>query len=373
MKIGIITLPPGANYGGILQAYALQNILEKMGHDVSIIVRDENCDIRPLWRQCLVFIKRVILKFIFHKQLRICAEQYDRKTRSIIRKHTQVFIDKYLHLQYIKNYTEINDSFDAFVIGSDQVWRPVYFLGSIENAFCRFVKNARVKRIAYAASFGVDKWEYTSSQTRHCKNLIKNFSGVSVRENSGIDLCKNHFNLDATWVLDPTMLLCIDDYLQLVKIVNTPKSPGTLLTYILDETAEKASLCQSLATLYGYVPFRVNSRYEDKFAPLTERVQPAVEQWLQGFNDAEFVITDSFHACVFSILFHKQFFVFGNAGRGMARFKSLLKMFDIEGRLITDIRTFDYKKAPSIDYQKVQPLLDNWKLKSKAFLEKSLA
>lgn len=373
MKIGIITLPPGANYGGILQAYALQTVLERMGHDVKIIVRDENYDVRPLWRRYLSYIKRTILKYVFHQRLRIFSERYDRKTRATLRKHTMVFINKYLHIQTIKDYAEVKDAFDAFVVGSDQVWRPVFFGGHIEDAFCGFVKNVNIKRIAYAASFGVDKWEYSPSQTRHCKTLAQKFTEISVRERSGIGLLKEHFDISASWVLDPTMLLCVDDYLQLIKAARPQNSPGTLLTYILDETSPKEVFVKNVAAHYGYVPFRVNSRYEDKFALVEERVQPPVELWLQGFHDAELIITDSFHACVFSILFHKQFFVIGNKGRGMSRFTSLLEMFGIKGRLVSQIDTFDYKKVPLINYQQVQSILDKWRVKSRDFLEKNLA
>ena len=84
----------------------------------------------------------------------------------------------------------------------------------------------------------------------------------------------------------------------------------------------------------GYIPFCVNSRIEEWDAPIQECIQPPVEEWLRGFYDAEFVVTDSFHACVFSILFNKPFIVIGNEGRGIARFESLLKTFGLEERLV---------------------------------------
>lgn len=83
---------------------------------------------------------------------------------------------------------------------------------------------------------------------------------------------------------------------------------------------------------------------EDWSAPLAERIQPPVEQWLRGFMDAELVVTDSFHACVFSILFHKPFVVVGNKERGLARVKSLLKMFGLEERWNSDIPTISFLK-----------------------------
>ena len=136
--------------------------------------------------------------------------------------------------------------------------------------------------------------------------------------------------MNASHVLDPTMLLDVQDYVDLVKRADIPKSKGTLLCYILDETESTTDLISRLASETGLVPFRGNSRVEDWSAPLAERIQPPVEQWLRGFMDAELVVTDSFHACVFSILFHKPFVVVGNKERGLARVKSLLKMFGLE-------------------------------------------
>lgn len=129
------------------------------------------------------------------------------------------------------------------------------------------------------------------------------------------------------------MLLDVQDYVDLVKRADVPKSKGTLLCYILDETELITDLISRLADETGLIPFRGNSRVDDWSAPLAERIQPPVEQWLRGFMDAELVVTDSFHACVFSILFHKPFVVVGNKGRGLTRVKSLLKIFGLEKAL----------------------------------------
>ena len=156
---------------------------------------------------------------------------------------------------------------------------------------------------------------------------------VSVREESAVELCRKFFGVNSSHVLDPTMLLDVQDYVDLVKRADIPKSKGTLLCYILDETESTTDLISRLASETGLVPFRGNSRVEDWSAPLAERIQPPVEQWLRGFMDAELVVTDSFHAYVFSILFHKPFIVVGNKERGLARVKSLLKMFGLEKAL----------------------------------------
>ena len=100
--------------------------------------------------------------------------------------------------------------YDAFIVGSDQVWRPSYNQ-HLEQAFLNFTENWKnVKRIAYAASFGVDNWEFTKKQTKECKRLVQKFDFVSVREDTAVNLCKEHLGIEATHVLDPTLLLSAD-------------------------------------------------------------------------------------------------------------------------------------------------------------------
>lgn len=337
MKIGILTLPLHTNYGGILQAYALQTVLELMGHEV-VVIDTPNLQPKP----SLFTLSKRVVKRLLGKRVGVFSERYHNSTYPVISQYTQPFVDKYIHRKIVNSPNELQEKdFDAIVVGSDQIWRPKYY-GKIENAYLSFAKNWNIKRIAYAASFGTDDWEYTPRQTKVCAKLLKMFDAVSVRESSAVNLCKERFGVDAQHVLDPTMLLDKEDYIRLIEAANTPKSKGTLLNYILDETPEKRTLIEQIAKDKGLVPFRVNSRVENHNAPLEERIQPPVEQWLRGFYDAEFVVTDSFHACVFSILFGKPFVVVGNKERGMARFESLLEMFGLENRLICSVEDYNH-------------------------------
>ena len=118
------------------------------------------------------------------------------------------------------------------------------------------------------------------------------------------------------------------------------------------------------------VPFAANGRAENRAAPLETRVQPPVEQWLRSFRDAEYVVTDSFHACIFSILFRKPFVAIGNPKRGMSRFRSLLGMFGLADRLV--LSPEDSFSDADIDYDKVYRRLETLRGKSLAFLENNL-
>ena len=142
------------------------------------------------------------------------------------------------------------------------------------------------------------------------------------------------------------------------------------MCYILDETQEKTDLINKIAKERDLQPFRVNSKVENISAPLKERIQPPIEQWLRGFYDAELVITDSFHACVFSILFQKPFIMMGNINRGLSRFSSLICMLGLEDKLIMDNHM--YKVFTDIDWNKVLSVLITKKNSAITFLSNKL-
>lgn len=369
MRIGILTLPLHTNYGGILQAYALQIVLERMGHEVVVFGRPKFLKL-SLWKLPLLYSKRLLKKYILgEKEVRIFYEQWFNRAYPIISQHTQLFIDNYIHYLTLDSLDSLNpDDFDAIIVGSDQIWRPKYS-SKIENAYLQFAVNWKIKRVAYAVSFGTDQWEYTSAKTEKCKKLVHKFDAISVRELSGVNLCQNYLGVKAQHVLDPTMLIDKMDYINIFETARTPKSPGDLLVYILDETPEKTELINNVSKEKGLIPFRVNSVSENHKIPLEKRIKPSLEKWLRGFYDAEFVVTDSFHACVFSIIFGKPFIVYGNENRGLSRFESLLKLFSLEDRLITNS---NLKSFTDINWMEVEKKLHYLRKESSRFLEDNL-
>ncbi len=377
MKTAILTLTPiHTNYGNILQAYALQTVLQRLGHEPYVLEKVPGFTL-PLYRYPLAYAKRLVLKYLLgKKQTILFLEQKLRREYKVIGQFTHPFVQKYIHTYHGPWTAEAMTAagFQAFVVGSDQVWRPIYFdRHHIEQAYLSFTKGLSVKRLSYAASFGTDDWEYTPRQTEQCKALLQQFDGVSVRERGAVALCREHFGREALHVLDPTMLLTAADYRQLIA-----QSPETLqpieglMTYILDSDFEKEAVAQRIAEHNGWSVFRSNSRYEDLTAPLAERIQPPVEQWLQGFAQAQMILTDSFHACVFSILFHKPFVVIGNAARGLSRFHSLLSLFDLESRLVTSAAEAERVAAQPICWETVDSRLEEERIKSMAFLKQHL-
>lgn len=368
MRIGIITLPLNTNYGGILQAYALQTVLQNVGgHEVTVF--DKNRFYRSSWKKDIFsYPVRFVQKYILGWNKPIRWEVEWRKNETIMGQYTEPFIDKYIHRRYCDDLSSLKpNEFDAFVVGSDQIWRPMFY-PNIADAYLKFAEHWHVARIAYAASFGTDQWEYTEHQTEECGKLLKMFDKVSVREKNGVALCKKYFDVVAQHVLDPTMLLSKEEYIKLFQGANTPQHQGELMTYVLDETQEIKELVANMSQRHSWKVFETNAKIMDANAPIEKRIQRPVEEWLRGFYDAKFVVTDSFHACVFSILFNKPFLIVGNSSRGMSRIESLLSLFGLEDRIVCDLRNGEFDLRP-IEWQSVNMKLGELREKSMKILD----
>jgi len=361
MKIALLTMTFNNNYGGLLQAYALMEYLKKLGHQPELLfVQLEDKSMKS-------FIKKYIMPFVSNKWLSI-------KEKNMVEKNMNYFIDTYINPKTAPIYTEndfktiVSDKYDAYIIGSDQVWRPKMYR-FINHAFFDFVKNDEAVKLSYAASFGVDEWEYTDSQTKLYKEQVKKFNAISVREDSGVKLCKSYFDVKAEHVLDPTLLLKVDDYRKIINKEKESSHDGKLLCYILDYSDEKKVIIDMISTKLNIKHFFVND-----YKKINDKAYPSLTLWLKGFDNAEYVITDSFHGCLFSILFNKPFIVYGNKKRGMARFKSVLKMFDLEDRLVSSIEYFKVEMIlKDIDWNKVNSKLNMYRSNSELFLRKNIS
>lgn len=349
MRIGILTLPFHTNYGGILQAYALQTVLERMGHDVQVI---HTPFVRPK-ASLITKSKRLIKKALGRYEGYLDFEERTNQWLPIVTQNIMPFIKSNIKRSKLyNNYSEIAEKdFDCICVGSDQIWRPKMLLCDISKAFLSFAKDWDIKRIAYSASFGTDEWEYTEDESKKCTVLAKLFNAISVREKGGIALCKQHLNVNAVHTLDPTMLLDSSDYLTLIKDIPNENKGKTLFSYILDVNEQKKNLADSFAKDNNMDVSKIDVEMGNRKCDLSARILPSVEFWLKSFRDADYVITDSFHACVFSIIFRKPFAVVVNNARGAARFTSLLSMFGIEDRIIHSFG--ELKQLEAIDYDSV--------------------
>lgn len=370
MRIGILTHPLATNYGGLLQAYALQQILIRDGHDVITI----NCNNRVLYtsfiRQFLGWLSRLKKRYINKKNISPCfSPQPTIEQNIILSRNTDLFINNINTTYCFYDYKELlkidkEYNFEAYVVGSDQVWLPSFFPWS----FLNFVTRDNVKRIAYAASFGHATWQYDDEQTKKASQLAKKFDAISVREDSSVTLCKDYLKVKALHVLDPTMLLNPKDYLS---VINVKKVSKMIFAYVLDKSVLKQKIVKTIAdklqlNVYTCMPEEefINGVTKD----ISKCIFPAVDDWINGINNAEFVVTDSFHGTVFAILFNKPFVVTGNEHRGMARFESLLRMFGLEDRLTTSLeKALELVNTP-IDYVKVNQIIEEKRRESLQFL-----
>lgn len=379
MKIGIITLPFNTNYGGILQAWALQTVLRKLGHE-AVTINRKTAGMSIKFK--VLSIGRRFLLTVAGKKNVVIRTWPNTSEDQIISQHTNRFIhENMITTRLFKSESDFSklktDGFDAYVVGSDQVWRPKYS-PIIENHFLGFAQHEKnIKRVAFAASFGVDHWEYSKEETLKCRALASKFNAVTVREDSGIKLCKEHLGINAIRVVDPTMLITPEEYIALVEKDNIPELPGTLLNYVLDKAPEKQEIIKKINEILQYKTFSTmpeNSFRESGKNSLQQCVFPPVTNWIRGFMDARFVVTDSFHGTVFSILFNKPFLAIGNTKRGMSRFVSLLKTFGLEDRLI-EVNSPNIKNLVQqpIDFDKVNLILEHERSAAFRFLNESLS
>lgn len=367
MKIGILTHELKYNYGGILQNYALQQALKKMGHEpVTIDYKQEI----TLIKKINSLAKRFLARYVLRKNIKVKGWPSISEA-AVIQQHTHEFVEKYINTTNKIKLSELAkfcDNFDAMIVGSDQVWRPRYLGKYIDEMFLKSFPNS-IPKIAYAASFGIDNWEFTDKQTRICKELAQHFDAISVREASGVNLCKKYLNVDAVHVLDPTMLLDKEDYIKLIEQEKTPSPGKGIMTYILDKSPEKEVIIQSISQRLGLPTFSVmpKSSYANSTC-IDDCIYPPITSWLRGFMDADFVVTDSFHGTVFSIIFNKPFISIGNTKRGLDRFTSLLETFRLENRLIFKGNELSSTFPFTIDYTTINKIWEKEKTSSSIIL-----
>ena len=355
MKAGIITQPLANNLGGIIQNYALQETLRRLGHQpvtINVTPQCKHLTARMLAAPVVRWLR--ILPFIpSGNRLRMFRFATTRQ-RANLAAFTKSHINTTVPLQQ----PHVPDDAGAIICGSDQIWRPKYNV-PIENMFLKFTGHANILRIAYAASFGVDHWEFSDEQTMECAGLLEKFNSVSVRERSGVELCRRHFGCQAQWVVDPTMLLEAKDYAPLCT-ANENRFRHKAGSYLLDP--DKHSL-----KILKQVSHRLKLKVRD-----CNPLSASVEEWLAMFRDAEFIVTDSFHGTVFAIIFRKPFVTIANPDRGNARFKSLLEPLGLQNRMTVDsAKAIDIAGRP-IDWAAVESLLNSLRSKSTEFLINAL-
>ena len=383
MRIGILTLPLASNYGGILQCYALQTVLERMGHEVVVLDRTFAAPSAGLiLRRCGSVLKCLVRRYIRgQKNIAILSPW---SNTYLVYKSKQV--DCSVLLEFVGNYINTTSplrsseellkcvrksQIDCLIVGSDQVWREEYS-PYLTDFFAGFLpEDDKMLKITYGASFGTSENPIPEQVLETCKRVSSRFDSISVREKSAVGLVKQYFGKHAELVLDPTLLLDADDY-----VIERPKTArsvttehDTLVSYVLDTDGQKAKIANDVAcelglkeSFMGLSPKKSDGS-PDKMIP--------VQSWLDNFRNASFLVTDSFHGCVFSIINRKPFIAIVNHSRGADRFVSMLSQLGLEGRMVNDYEEFNARRSElivPIDYSDVYTRLQTLKAHSLGYL-----
>lgn len=373
--IGLMTPFRVNNYGTKLQAYALQKYIESLGYETEIVDYDpmkEPVTAGNLCRKC--FYRAIRDLYADHRKVPPGPDGVELG-RECRRYAIEAFDKKYLHLSRkastwdeLVSYTQ---RYEAVLSGSDQVFNPVN-LGA-KSYFLEWVHDD-VRKIAISPSFGVERLP-VGLRNLYARKL-KRFDALSVREESGRRLMNRLGFHSAVRTLDPTFLVERAGWHALADSVAAPVNSGYVLGYFLGEQLLGRQVLSMLAKgrkivliphIKGFVPADEAVRGEKLY-------DVGVPGFLNLVRGADCVITDSFHAAAFSVMFHRPFFSVARHGKSRhstnARMEDFLSMLGLEDRLINDIAEADLYHE--IDYQSVEEILLREKKQTQKYIFESL-
>ncbi len=374
-NVVIKTLPLTAgNYGGTLQAYALQECLRQLGMKP---LTDTPVRVQRTWKDPLRFLKTVLREGSIDRVP-------DRRQLALAFRELENFVRDNLNtadLSHRSARAQVRNV-RAVVVGSDQVWRRAY-MNTPGPYFLDFADSwPQARRLSYAASFGTgDLSEYSPSELRRCAELIRYFDAVSVREESGIPLARK-LGADAERHADPTFLLHPSAWRELAGISGVDEGgerDSCLAVMVLDEDPRVSEEAGDVATelgLTGIAPFYpspIRSRRAARAQPAEHRL-PSVSSWISTIANAPLVITDSFHVCVFSIILQTPFVALGNESRGQERFRDLLSRFGLQDRLVSGGRRMvDIARSDIRDWDRIREIVNSERRAGIDYLRRNLA
>ena len=365
MKIGILTYHRAENYGALLQAYALITYLKNLGHEAEFV---------DYWPEYHVEHYR-IFSFLRFKRYSINDKvkyllkfflwgvpKYLRKFR------LQSFMKGYMGLNSIPRYQTDNEKterYDLVIYGSDQIWRKQGINGNQFNPWYFGSSNVVANsKVTYAASMGVI--ETNKEDELFLKKCMKQFDHISVRE---VDLCEylNGLGISSEIVCDPTFLLSKEEWRKLIK--PSKKKEKYILLYNLLQMPESVKFAQSLSKATGFPIKEINMQQSFSHAILPRYITCASLNYFLGLIDnAEYVVSNSFHGVAFSVIFEKQFFAVG-MGNKANRVVSLLQSLGIQERYFFNP---EYTPLSEINYKDVEKRKDEMVDQSTKFLKRNM-
>lgn len=357
MKIGILTFHNAHNYGAMLQCYALQQYLISEGYDAEVI------DYRPDFYKKQYSENRFIDclgKNPFRWFNNIYYNYYLHNKRCHSFEH---FHEKYLIMSKVRNCQIIPDTYDIYIVGSDQIWNK-HLLGQyIDIFFCKFnFEKNRHKYIAYAPS--IETQVLTKEQNIYLKTALKNFDAISIRESEAIKLLQPLTDKTIFNVCDPTILANKTIWLPMTR--NRIINKKYILVYQIRETPLATELAKRIANEINAQIVYLTARIDKKYPSRYQAASP--EDFINLIYYSQFIITTSFHGCAFSVIFNKQFLTFELGDDFDSRTTSLLNNIGLSNRIIhksDDIHDDIFNK---IDYSHVNQRLKKIRDNSRQFL-----
>ena len=364
MQIDIITCHDVYNHGASLQAYALQTYLDYEGHSVEII------DYKPnylngdyqLWS-----INNPVYDKQFIKQLYLIAKLPGRLMALKRKRLFDAFTEKYLKrtnksYQCNEELKENPPQADIYIAGSDQIWNTLFPNGRDAAFYLDFAPKAS-KRISYAASFATE--DVMEEYKPFVRKMLQNLDVISIRERSSLPLLASLGREDGVAVCDPVFLLSKGQWNEIVS--HTHEKERYLLVYDTEHSAKIQEIAQQIAKekklkIYNVSGFRLG--YVDK-----DMWTSSPLDFVQLIRDADYVVSNSFHATAFSLIFERDFCVVNRSEGINERMKSLLMSYNVAQRLVKE---YSASLLNSVDYQVVNPLLQKDINDSKDFLKKTL-
>ena len=364
-KIGIITIPDYNNYGNRLQNYAVKTVFNKLGFSVSTLEMNDTAFKSYRARKYKLLLKKYNVKpvvFLFN----VLKDGFLHAKRDA---YFEKFTRKYLDTKYIPDYNpqtieKLNSSYDYFVFGSDQIWNP--FINDTPNLYFGLFTDAS-KRIYYAPSFGIEQLDDTYA----CRvsEALKDVEYISVREASGSKIIADLLDKNAVVLIDPTLMLDAEEW---EKIARKPsdfvQQKYMLSCFLGPKSKEYHSVINNVMKETGCETIYTIADRADK-GYLT-----GPSEFVYSIKNAEFVITDSFHATVFAILFNKPFLVLsrldssGNNAKMDSRIDTLLTKFNLQERKYIG-KSIDYYNC---DFSSVSSVLYKERMKANQFIDKCI-
>ncbi len=377
----IRTLPLSAgNYGGIVQTWALQQVLSDLGLDSATDTSQSSPARTSLRGRGKQLLKRIVLNLpmVPIRNVPLIAEHLKPKLDIRLREFVDQHISTIALFSSRGTDTAVSDRADGFLVGSDQVWRARW--SDVRSYLFDFLSQDDDRpRVAYAASFGRDDLdEYDRALIEEAAVLSKRLTAISVREHSGIRICEAEWGVTAETHVDPTLLLSPSRYADLTSGARRLRAAPYLASYVLDGSADSHAIVERVAHAKGLPVLSLTTESPETMKAFRQDrpryTRPSVQEWVAAIADADYVVTDSFHGTVFAILHNKPFISIVNRSRGASRFESLLSRFGLEQRLVEPgIILTDELIDRTIDWRDVNHRLESERERGLAFLRASFA